>query len=210
MTTGFSIDLAPDPHRRCGECQLCCRVMPMRETNKPANVKCEFQRYKIGCSIYHKRPNSCRFFVCRWLSGQDTHDQQRPDRSHCVIDPMPDAVYMRNDETGAVGSFQVVQIWVDPKHRFAFRNEPMRSYIERRAAEGIATLIRWSESDGVTVFAPAITGGQWVERGGIAVRERTPEQTITAASHAQRFVTKGQDHESGEQRGEQRGGQRDT
>jgi hypothetical protein len=104
---------------------------------------------------------------------------------------MPDALWIEDNETKERNSIQVVQIWVDPKHRYAFRNEPMRSYIERQGAQGIATLIRWDSSAGLVVFPASITGTEWMERGGISEEERTPEDTWRAVAESQRIVPPG-------------------
>jgi hypothetical protein len=191
MTT-LTIKLVPDAVRRCGDCQLCCKLMPLRDATvhdgyKPANMKCTHQKFGVGCSIYAKRPRSCAVFSCRWLTKHDTADQHRPDRAHCVIDPMPDTLDIANED-GTRDTITVCQIWVDPRYRYAFRDEPMRSFIERRGAEGIATLIRWDERAGLAVFPASITGSQWMERGGIAEEARTPQGTIAAVAASRRLV----------------------
>ena len=200
----IDIKLDSHPTRRCGECQACCKLLPMKEGreewdtitgtrwargfHKPANTKCPHQKFGVGCKIYRQRPLCCRTFVCRWLTGQDTDDQHRPDRSHCVIDPMPDALWMEDNDTKQRTSIQVIQIWVDPKHRYAYRDEPMRSYIERQGKLGIASLIRWDSSAGLVVFPASITGTEWMERGGISEQERTPEDALRELAASARLV----------------------
>ncbi len=89
-----------DTDRKCGDCSLCCKLLPMPELAKPANKRCKHQRYGKGCAIYARRPDSCRTWSCRWLLGEGTDDLPRPDRSHYVIDPMPDFVRMVNKDSG--------------------------------------------------------------------------------------------------------------
>jgi hypothetical protein len=100
---------------------------------------------------------------------------------------MPDTLDIANED-GTRDTITVCQIWVDPRYRYAFRDEPMRSFIERRGAEGIATLIRWDERAGLAVFPASITGSQWMERGGIAEEARTPQGTIAAVAASRRLV----------------------
>lgn len=69
----------------------------------------------------------------------------RPDRTHYVIDVMPDFITLVYDETGALTNVEVVQIWVDPSYPDAHRDPALRAYIERRGEEGIAAIVRYSE-----------------------------------------------------------------
>src|SRR5262249_38032112 len=109
--------------RRCGDCTLCCRLLPMKrdqysrqevteaivglvqrgfarpsefvgmmlEFDKPHGERCPHQCSK-GCRVYARRPFGCRYWNCRWLVNDDCGDLRRPDRSHVVIDLMPDFV----------------------------------------------------------------------------------------------------------------------
>ena len=47
------------------------------------------QHCAAGCAIYVDRPQSCRTFDCAWLLG-DMDDNMRPDKSHIVIERLPD------------------------------------------------------------------------------------------------------------------------
>lgn len=165
-----------DTARKCGACQLCCKLLPMSEMGKPANVRCRHQRFKIGCTIYANRPTQCRYWSCRWLLGNDTADIPRPDRAHYVIDPIPDFVRMVNNETGELQvNIEVVQVWLDPDYPDAHEDPALRRYILRRATEGTATLIRLNGGDAFAIFAPPLTGdGTWrVMRGGTVERQHS-------------------------------------
>ena len=61
-------------HRNCGDCQLCCKLVPTKEINKPANTRCKHQKVGKGCGIYAQRPFSCMVWNCRWLVNDDTAD----------------------------------------------------------------------------------------------------------------------------------------
>lgn len=156
--------------RQCGDCQLCCKLLPVPEIEKPANTKCMHQRHHVGCTIYKHLPMSCALWSCRWLVNNDTHDLSRPDRSHYVIDVMPDHVTAECE--GVSGNIQVVQIWVDPRHPDAHRDPALRRYLERRAAENIIGIVRNGASDAIVLLPPVMTDGKhWHEmvpkqRGG--------------------------------------------
>lgn len=162
--------------RRCGNCTLCCRLLPQRELNKPALKRCEHQRH-TGCKIYDQRPPSCRLWSCMWLLEDGTAGLRRPDFSHYVIDVMPDFVTAVRDGDERQ-HIPVIQVWVDPKHRNAHRDPELRAYLARRGEEeGAAALIRFSSNEGFVLFPPALTGGDWVENhDGVSDREHTAEE----------------------------------
>ena len=142
--------------RKCGACTLCCKLTPVREVNKPGGTRCQHQRMGKGCSIYAKRPLSCRLWNCRWLAEDDTHDQRRPDLSHVVIDVMPDFVTMQENVTGRRREIPVIQVWVDPRHRDAWKATEIISFFERRSADGFGAIIRYSETDATVIFPPVL------------------------------------------------------
>jgi uncharacterized protein len=73
----------------CGDCTLCCTLLHVTELNKPSHVRCvhliQGVATRPGCSIYHKRPQSCKDFECMWLQEDDMPQELRPDRSHVVL-----------------------------------------------------------------------------------------------------------------------------
>lgn len=142
--------------RRCGECTLCCKLLPVRELQKPANTRCGHQS-SHGCAVYRQFgfPPSCALWSCRWLVADDTDDMPRPDRCGWVIDMMPDIVRLRNNETGAVEEIEIVQIWVEPGHE-ALKDRALRRYIERQAERGVATLLREGSNKATAVFGAAL------------------------------------------------------
>src|SRR5580765_5282061 len=115
MTAATSLTIfKADTDRACGDCQLCCKLLPMPELDKPANTRCQHQKFKTGCAIYTRRPRGCMYWSCRWLLGVDTADVPRPDRAHYVIDPTPDFIRMIDNTTGELqANIEVVQVWID-------------------------------------------------------------------------------------------------
>jgi Putative zinc- or iron-chelating domain len=154
--------------RQCNECTLCCKLLPMsaaarpealgaieamveaglaeasafagaiEDFDKPAGERCPHQRHGKGCSVYSRRPFGCRMWQCRWLAEDDTAELRRPDRSHYVVDLVPD--FVKTDEGKTV---PVIQIWCDPNYRDAHRDPALRAFLIRRAAEGYCALVRF-------------------------------------------------------------------
>jgi hypothetical protein len=74
-------------------------LLPVKELGKGAGERCRHQR-GLGCKVYHQLKTvspSCAMWTCRWLVEDDTSDLSRPDRSHYVIDVMPDYVRWVDD-----------------------------------------------------------------------------------------------------------------
>ena len=86
--------------RMCGTCSLCCKLLPVRELNKAAGERCRHQKFAIVCAGWN----------CRWLVNDDTADLSRPDRSHYVIDSMPDSIRLDPSDGSKPKMFNVIQI----------------------------------------------------------------------------------------------------
>ena len=128
------------PDRQCGDCQLCCKLLPVKTLAKGAGVRCGHQRAHKGCAVYRRpgMPAECALWVCRWLINDDAAVLRRPDRAHYVIDVVPDFVTLQEDETGKVQHIQVVQVWVDPGFPDAHRDPALRAWLNRRGLHGVA------------------------------------------------------------------------
>ncbi len=167
--------------RRCGDCQLCCRLMPAPMFNKPADQRCQHQRHGKGCAIYAQRPFPCRVWLCGWLMNDDTADQRRPDRAHYLIDPSPEFITVIDNVTNETHRVPIVQIWVDPKYPDAHEDKHLRAWIERR---GWVALIRYSERTGFTLWPPALTGVGWKTKVGNFEGQHSVEEIYDVMSGA--------------------------
>ena len=153
--------------RQCGDCTLCCKLVPVKELDKPADTRCKHQRAIKGCLVYHtpKMPLSCHVWNCRWLVNNDTRDLARPDRSHYVIDIMPDFVIALDGDKKI--PIQVVQIWCDANYPDAWKDPRLKAYMIRRGEEKIASMVRYNSYDAFIVFPPNMTSEkQWMIRSG--------------------------------------------
>lgn len=170
--------------RRCGDCQLCCKLLPVRELNKGAHERCQHQRVAKGCMVYDRAgmPGSCKLWNCRWLvDPEETAELSRPDRAHYVIDAIPDFV-VAQPEDGPSVNIPVVQVWIDPSFPDSHRDPALRRYLDRLGEEGVAALIRFNANDAFTLFPPSMTGRGWVENeGGRSLgREHTASEVYDA------------------------------
>jgi len=75
----------------CGECTLCCTLLPIEWLGKPADVICE--HCDKGCMIHETKHHECASFECSWLqSGVDNPDL-RPDRCGVIFEKVDDSTF---------------------------------------------------------------------------------------------------------------------
>ena len=154
--------------RECGTCTLCCRLLPVKGINKPANTRCKHQSHARGCAVYHKPekgfPWECGLWSCVWLANPDNEaaELRRPDRSGYVIDILPD--YVTNVEPdGTKFTIPVIQIWCDPKLPDAHRDPALRAWLERR--KGFCGLVRYGNDHGLLLVPPHMNDtNEWIEK----------------------------------------------
>jgi hypothetical protein len=194
--------------RHCGDCTLCCKLLPMKanataehllavaktielglavpgiaEFDKPAGERCPDQRHHKGCAIYARRPNGCQLWNCRWLLNDDTADLRRPDRAGYVIDVMLDFITLDPGDGSPQQNIQAVVIWVDGDERWR-DDVALRDYLIRRGLEGKVAMIRFNSRDATTVFPPNMcSDGQW--------REFPRNQTTQVAQHTAKELFEG-------------------
>lgn len=183
--------------RRCGDCQLCCKLVPVPVLRKSAGEKCRHARHGKGCTIYEQRPMVCKTWSCRWLADPTTSAMPRPDRAHYVIDLEYDYITMVDNAGDAGRRVQVMQVWCDPAFRNAWDTKPLRDFMLAIATKwSVATIVRFDSRDALTVFPPPLSrDGQWhVVRGGQVFARTAHEQEILDRDAAFRMRVKGARH----------------
>ena len=166
--------------RRCGECTLCCTLLPVRGLAKKGGERCKNQR-GLGCKVYHKEgfPVECGLWNCRWLIDQTTTKLLRPDISHYVIDIMPDFITARSD-LGREVKVPVLQVWIDPKHPDAHRDPNFREWVRQHEPQ-CAVLCRYDEMTAILLIPPHMSDtGEWEEKGAEDARMQMENRTHRA------------------------------
>lgn len=149
--------------RHCGSCTLCCRLVPVAGLHKPAGRRCQHQRH-TGCKIYPRRPDECRLWSCQWLADPAaTAELHRPDRTHYVIDLLPDFVNIRETADDEPIRVWGVQVWIDPAYPEAWRDPALLRWLAKLGREqNMIALIRSDAMRATAVFPPALTADhQW-------------------------------------------------
>lgn len=175
--------------RECGSCTLCCRLLPVKGINKPSNTRCQHQRHGKGCAVYHKLekgfPWECGVWNCIWLQGGEfAADLRRPDRSHYVVDVMPDYVTAQDPKFGEV-RIPAIQIWCDPKYPDAHRDSALRAWLIQRT--GFVGLVRFDGEKGLVLIPPyMMDNGEWLEKaqGNVVEGHHSFGQVLEALSGA--------------------------
>lgn len=73
--------------RVCGECTVCCKVLPADSLDfkKQSGTSCRHCAEGEGCKIYQARPGACRDFFCGWRYLRLLDESWRPDRNGVLI-----------------------------------------------------------------------------------------------------------------------------
>ena len=115
----------------CNGCTVCCKVMKIRELDKPANTWCADCKIGVGCGIYETRPESCRVYECIWLQTQSLDKPiaaaLRPDRSRVVI--------------GTTNGGEDVVLYVTPERPDAWRRGEFGKLVGEFKGRGIKVLV---------------------------------------------------------------------
>lgn len=117
----------------CDGCTACCKVMHVRELNKPAHQWCPHCKIGTGCGAYDTRPESCKVFECIWLQTQRGQKplahELRPDISHVVLTTTKD------DRDGVV-------LNVSPDRPRAWQTGAMGKLVSEMLRDGITVLVK--------------------------------------------------------------------
>ena len=127
--------------RSCTGCTMCCKLLGIKELEKPQQNWCSQCNIGVGCKIYDSKPDECSTFFCGYLLNTSIGEAWRP--SHCRM--------VLNYEAHA----NRIVIHVDSSRLDAWRREPYYSEIKgwaAMAAENQGQVIVWQGLDAVAVL----------------------------------------------------------
>ena len=102
--------------RGCNGCTMCCKLLGIKEFNKPQMVWCQHCDVGVGCKIYDSRPAECSGFYCDYLMQPELDERWYPKQSKMVV------VYRGNDRAMA--------IYVDTSRKDAWKKAPFYAQIK--------------------------------------------------------------------------------
>jgi hypothetical protein len=78
------------PEKRCGDCNVCCRLFEIEPLAKPQGLLCRHSG-ETGCAIWGRHPATCKAFRCLWLDHPQLDERWRPDTAGFVLRAAPGA-----------------------------------------------------------------------------------------------------------------------
>lgn len=146
---------------KCGPCTECCWVLKVPEKNKGLWQDCPHRN--LGCEIYASRPESCREYVCLFISD-DLPEEYRPDKMRAIVSLFKHAPKLL-----------VIHAW-EP---YVWTQMPLRHLITKMRQAGYDVEIKWGEPGKGTIK-------QWQmpkRRKGMIKKLVVEEFTITEKDH---------------------------
>lgn len=137
----------------CGECTMCCELLPIKSLNKPANSMCKFCTTK--CIIHGTHPEECKSFECAYYQMDKVHIDLRPDNCKVIFEKIGDDIFFGTLHPdyelsliikGQIGSFlkqgfstfiacskwKMPMLFLADNHSEEYINTEMKKYLENR------------------------------------------------------------------------------
>lgn len=71
--------------RACDGCTLCCKIMGVREIDKPRGQWCNHCDIGKGCVVHSTSPSECKIYTCRFQVDPGLDENWRPSKCGLVI-----------------------------------------------------------------------------------------------------------------------------
>jgi len=194
--------------RRCGDCQLCCKLLPMqadadRQLQRTGTIEAAI---KVGLLTRHDADHTVADFD-KPAGQRCPHQRHHKGCSVYAVRPFgcrfwncrwlaeddvadlqrPDRSHYVIDVSpdfvrDGERTVPVIQVWIDPDYPDAHRDPALRAFLLRSAHEGYAALIRLSSMNAFLLAAPPFfTDGEWHEiHSDVHEQEHTVEDKVKA------------------------------
>lgn len=141
--------------KTCGPCAACCQLVPVKEIGLKAFTACPHLAHpaavRPGCSIYERRPFSCRHWSCLWLKEAGWGEELKPSRCGVVFDEIPDVIKIGGKE------MPCIQAWCRPGLPDMFWNkQPILAVVLAALDKNMAVLFREDDGAGLNGSAFAV------------------------------------------------------
>jgi hypothetical protein len=126
---GLSLEMKPSAPsqvasgKACGTCMMCCKLLLIKELEKPAGQWCRHAAVGKGCGIYENRPPVCQRFHCLWMLDPRLGPEWKPEKAKFFLYPE------REME-------EVINVAVDPAFPDAWTKPPFLAAIKNWVLEG--------------------------------------------------------------------------
>ncbi len=112
--------------RHCGDCKLCCKLLAVKDIDKPADTWCPDCDLSKGCRKQHDKPRLCKEFYCRWLIDARLSDELKPNKCGVIFSGVV-ATHNPNEI--------VSYIWVDKGKPQAWKSPKIQDFIQKTARD---------------------------------------------------------------------------
>tara|TARA_R110000787_G_scaffold70330_1_gene156424 strand:- start:219 stop:869 length:651 start_codon:yes stop_codon:yes gene_type:complete len=102
--------------RSCGDCTLCCKLVPVPALQKEGHEWCKHCAIGEGCKIYKDRPLDCQGFECFWHAGL-TLEKYKPNKV---------GFYMTSDSANDA-AMSMIKVYTEP-HRLGATIRKLKKY----------------------------------------------------------------------------------
>jgi hypothetical protein len=134
----------PMSERSCGNCDVCCNILEVRELNKKSYKNCDYRAEGGGCGIYNDRPSICRTWNCAYILGlMPNQEALRPNNLGLMFYP----VSAKNNDLG-IDMLMGQEVWLD-----AIYSSDCQKVIDWLKPK-MMTMIRHYNSEKFTYFGP--------------------------------------------------------
>ena len=110
--------------RNCGDCTLCCLLLPVPGVKVGINTNCQHCTNK--CEIHDKRPNICRSFECEWILEDDMSEELKPNKCNVIFE------YINEESVLCLVHFDDLNAW---------KRESVMNHIKDLNDKGISVFI---------------------------------------------------------------------
>lgn len=109
--------------RSCGVCNACCISLTIDEPNffKPVHTSCKYLDNR-RCSIYKKRPKTCKKFNCAWKQGWGHKIKDYPLNSGLFFHVLPDRTPVVSEFGQKIDSSRIEEMKKDMRVRYFVKN----------------------------------------------------------------------------------------
>jgi len=135
----------PMSERSCGDCDVCCNILEVKEINKKTYKNCDHRAEGGGCGIYESRPHSCRTWDCSYILGlMPNKESLKPNNLGLMFYP----VSAKNNDLG-IDILMGQEVW--PNAIYSSDCQKVINWLKST----MMTMIRHYNSDKFTYVGPA-------------------------------------------------------
>lgn len=78
----------------CGECTLCCLIMPVPWMNKEPSIWCDECSVGLGCRIWESAEKRCKSFACMYNQVARIPLALRPDNCNAIFERIKGDIFL--------------------------------------------------------------------------------------------------------------------